>query len=145
VCDEREIDAFSKRLFSAADEAKTTSGRGRGAHRAAVQSSSSSMPSLLPRAVGRVALPAWYPCAVGGAVVALLAMVAVFLPPQPKPRVTVAMIGNSMQYYNDFPRFLGTCCAPLTEGRKATSPSPSVDDAGLSLILTSHSFSSITM
>jgi hypothetical protein len=38
---------------------------------------------------------------------AVLILAAVAIPTPTYPYVRVAMIGNSMMYYNDFPRFMG--------------------------------------
>ena len=72
--------------------------------------------SLMDRAVAFgmawTALPlGWLYCALSlGVVTALLASAYVF-PTESIPHVKVAMIGNSMMYYNDFPRFMGTLCS----------------------------------
>lgn len=60
--------------------------------------------------IGRVALPhlaaPWAGPAAIGAVVAFATLLAMVISPPARPYIKVAMIGNSMQYYNDFPRFL---------------------------------------
>jgi hypothetical protein len=60
-------------------------------------------------ALGLSALPlGWmYAAVVFGTFTALLAS-AYLAPTTDIPHVKVAMIGNSMMYYNDFPRFMGT-------------------------------------
>lgn len=56
--------------------------------------------------IGRVALPPWAPIALMFAVVSFFSLIAVVLPPPELPYISVAFVGNSMQYYNDFPRFM---------------------------------------
>jgi hypothetical protein len=64
---------------------------------------------LCAGALGCTVLPlGWLYVAVAlGTVTALVASAFVF-PTTEIPHVKVAMIGNSMMYYNDFPRFMGT-------------------------------------
>lgn len=62
---------------------------------------------LLPRAIGQIVLPPWVGLAVFGGVAAIMLCAAVSIPPPIHPYVKVAMVGNSMMYYNDFPRFMG--------------------------------------
>lgn len=75
--------------------------------------------SLMDRAVAVLlawtALPlGWMYCAISlGVLTALIASAYVF-PTESIPHVKVAMIGNSMMYYNDFPRFMGTCLLILS-------------------------------
>lgn len=57
--------------------------------------------------IGRIHLPPWVPWAVGGALVSFFGLVAFVVPASiDLPRISVAFIGNSMMYYNDFPRFM---------------------------------------
>jgi hypothetical protein len=59
-------------------------------------------------AVALATTPSWIlytSCTVGIVAVALVGLVA--FPKPAIPHVKVAMIGNSMMYYNDFPRFMG--------------------------------------
>jgi hypothetical protein len=59
--------------------------------------------------IGRIALPPvapWVGPAAITAVVAFAVLVALVVKPPSLPYIKVAMIGNSMQYYNDLPRFL---------------------------------------
>ena len=52
-------------------------------------------------------LPHWWPyAAVAGGVALFFAAGLIFSQPVELPRVRVAFMGNSMQYYNDLPRFL---------------------------------------
>lgn len=55
------------------------------------------------------AIPAWKKLATGMAAVATMTMAGLItMPNTDLPHYRVAFIGNSMQYYNDFPRFLET-------------------------------------
>uniref|UniRef100_A0A7S4K2Q6 Uncharacterized protein n=1 Tax=Odontella aurita TaxID=265563 RepID=A0A7S4K2Q6_9STRA len=56
-----------------------------------------------------MSLPSWLPLAVAGASTIVLVVLALILPRQkkyPSSPINVAFIGNSMQYYNDCPRFM---------------------------------------
>lgn len=54
-----------------------------------------------------MALPAWFPLAAAASTVAILTIASFLLPhPDWDQDIRVAFFGNSMQYYNDCPRFL---------------------------------------
>jgi len=48
----------------------------------------------------------WMPWGLFGGVAVVAVLMAAVLPPPSYPDVSVAFVGNSMQYYNDFPRFM---------------------------------------
>jgi hypothetical protein len=55
-----------------------------------------------------LALPiGWMYCTVTAGIISAFLISALIFPPKSIPYVKVAMIGNSMMYYNDFPRFMG--------------------------------------
>jgi len=87
------------------------------------------------RRVGRIALPApIHACMVIVLpILVLLFLVDVIPPPKQMHNIQVAHIGNSMQYYNDFPRFLQT----LSNGAIAYQNSCLHGNANLESILTS--------
>ena len=53
-------------------------------------------------------LPHWQRAGIVGGLVSLLLAMALLTMPPAKPSYNVAFIGNSMMYYNDFPRFMQT-------------------------------------
>lgn len=58
--------------------------------------------------IGRIALPPWFHLALGGCLIGVSLLFAIVIPGKTRPYKHVAFIGNSMQYYNDLPRFLAT-------------------------------------
>jgi hypothetical protein len=56
--------------------------------------------------IGRIALPPWFSFVIAGAIVLVALSIGLVLPVPTNPDISVAFVGNSMQYYNDFPRFM---------------------------------------
>ena len=56
--------------------------------------------------IGRIALQPWIPLAAIAAILLFSVLFAVVLPGTTIPYYHVAFVGNSMQYYNDLPRFM---------------------------------------
>lgn len=57
------------------------------------------------RTIGSVGNP-WNSCAVVGIVIVTMIAIAKISEPSSRVPIKVAFIGNSMQYYNDLPRFM---------------------------------------
>lgn len=51
-------------------------------------------------------IPQWQKAAAVSGVAGMLMVTALITVPSPKPNYNIAFVGNSMQYYNDFPRFM---------------------------------------
>ncbi|GKY97677.1 hypothetical protein MPSEU_000725900 [Mayamaea pseudoterrestris] len=64
--------------------------------------------TMIPRSVGRIELSQspWFPLAATSAILLLALIAACSLPGTTRPYYHIAFIGNSMQYYNDLPRFM---------------------------------------
>jgi len=79
--------------------------------------------------IGRIALPPWVPYAAFATLFVGSTLLAAVWTPPGVPYVRVAFVGNSMQYYNDFPRFM-----EALSDRRITQNSCLHGDASLSSI-----------